>query len=151
MWADPNVTRFIGGRPSTPQQTLSRVLAYLGHWKVMGFGYWAIEERSSGAFIGEIGFADFKRGISSQMDNVPELGFALSSRVHGLGYGTEAVGVVLSWGDEHLPSNRTVALVNEQNEASLRILARYGYQAFERGNVNGSPVMFLERISPGSQ
>ena len=147
MWADPDVTRFIGGRPSTPQQTWSRLLTYMGHWKAMGFGYWAIEEKASGVYVGEIGFADFKRDIAESMRNVPEIGFALRSNVHGRGYGTEAVDAVLAWGDEHLPSNRTVALVNEDNKASLLILERVGFGIFDRAQLNGSPVMFLERVS----
>ena len=145
MWADPVVTRFIGGRPSTPQQTWSRLLTYMGHWKAMDFGYWAIEEKATGAYAGEIGFADFKRDIAESMSNVPELGFALRSAMHGRGHGIEAVGAAVAWGDAHLPSNRTVALVNEDNQRSLHILERYGYRTFDRAQFNGSPVMFLER------
>ena len=100
--------------------------------------------------IGEIGFADFKRDIAQSMQNVPEIGFALRSATHGRGYGSEAVGAVLAWGDTHLPSPRTVALVNEENQRSLRILERYGYGAFDRAQFNGSPVLFLERIAPAS-
>jgi hypothetical protein len=80
MWADPAVTRFIGGVPSTKQQTWSRLLAYVGHWPIMGFGYWAIEERTTGEFAGEIGFADFKRDTIPAMKDVPELGFARTKR-----------------------------------------------------------------------
>jgi RimJ/RimL family protein N-acetyltransferase len=108
MWADPVVTRFIGGKPSTPQQTWSRLLSYLGHWQIQNYGYWAIEEKTSGSFIGEIGFADFKRDIDEGMQNVPELGFALAAHAHGKGYATEAVGAVIAWGDRNLPSKRTV-------------------------------------------
>ncbi len=63
MWSDPDVTRFIGGVPSTEQQVWSRMLSYAGHWSLPGFGYWAVEEAASGAFIGELGFANFKRDI----------------------------------------------------------------------------------------
>lgn len=146
MWADPAVTRFIGGRASTPQQTWSRLLTYLGHWAVMGFGYWAIEERDSGAFAGEIGFADFKRDIAPEMQNVPELGFALASSFHGRGFASEAVRAVLAWGDGHLNSKRTVALVNEDNAASIHILEKSGYRAFDRSTLADSRVLFLERI-----
>lgn len=145
MWSDPDVTRYIGGRASTPQQTWSRLLTYMGHWKAMDFGYWAIEEKASGAYVGEIGFADFKRDIAATMRDVPEIGFALRSTTHGRGYGTEAVGAVVAWGDAHLASSRTVALVNEDNHRSRRILERYGYAVFDRAQLNGSPVMFLER------
>lgn len=145
MWADPQVTRFIGGRASTPQQTWSRLLMYLGHWKALGYGYWVIEEKATGAFTGEIGFADFKRDIAPVMQKVPEVGFALASRAHGRGYATEALRAAQIWGDAHLPSKRTVALVNDENAASLHILEKAGYREFQRTNFNDSPVVFLER------
>lgn len=145
MWADPAVVRFIGGVPSTRQQTWSRLLTYMGHWQALKYGYWAIEEKATGAFTGEVGFADFKRDIIPAMQNVPELGFALVSSAHGKGYATEAVNAVLAWGDAHLPSKRTVCMVNEGNTASLRIVEKAGYQRFERAEFNGTPVLFLER------
>ncbi len=145
MWADPAVVRFIGAKPSTAQQTWSRLLTYLGLWQALNFGYWAIEKRDSGEFIGEIGFADFKRDIVPAMQNVPELGFALVSSKHGKGYAREAVRAVLGWGDRHLPSARTVALTNEENAASRRVLEASGYHLFDRAAFNGSPVHFFER------
>lgn len=147
MWADPAVVRFIGGQASTRQQCWSRLLNYIGHWRLMGFGYWAIESKSTGAFIGEIGFADFKRDIIPAMQNVPELGFALVSSEHGKGYASEAVHAVLEWGDANVPSKRTVCMINEENAASLRVVEKAGYRTFERTTLSGSPVMFLERWS----
>jgi RimJ/RimL family protein N-acetyltransferase len=61
MWGDPEVTRHIGGRPSTDEEVWARLLRYLGHWQVMGFGYWIVHERASGRFVGEVGFADSDR------------------------------------------------------------------------------------------
>jgi RimJ/RimL family protein N-acetyltransferase len=147
MWADPLVTRFIGGKPSTRQQTWSRLLGYLGHWPVMNYGYWAIEERESGRFIGEAGFADFKREIAPAMQNVPELGFALASSAHGKGYGTEAVRAILEWGDANLPSQRTVCMVNEDNAGSLAIVKKVGYRIFDSTTFGESRVAFLERLA----
>src|SRR4029077_6257721 len=40
MWADPIVTRHIGGRPFSEEETWARFLRYAGHWSLMGFGYW---------------------------------------------------------------------------------------------------------------
>jgi RimJ/RimL family protein N-acetyltransferase len=146
MWADPVVTRFIGGRASTPLQTWQRMLAYAGHWKFMHYGYWAIEEQSTQQFIGEMGFADFKRDIAASMQNVPEIGFAFASSVHGKGYATEALQAVLAWGDEHLPSKRTVALVNQENAVSRRLLEKNGYRTFEHAAFGDAPVLFMERL-----
>jgi RimJ/RimL family protein N-acetyltransferase len=150
MWSDPNVTRFIGGKPSTEQQTWMRLLAYVGHWSLMGFGYWVIEERNSKEFVGEIGFADFKRDIAPAMRESPELGFALASAWHGKGYATEAVRAVVTWADAHQRFQKTVCLINPENLASLRVVEKCGYRLFEQGAYNGQPTLFLSRAAEAS-
>jgi RimJ/RimL family protein N-acetyltransferase len=145
MWSDPNVTRFITGRASTEQQTWARVLSYIGHWSIVGFGYWVVEEKESGAFVGEAGFADFKRSGVPWSPGTPELGFALASQFHRKGYATEAVAAVLAWGDAHLASPNTACLINPQNTVSRRIAQNFGYTVLEEGVVNDQPVLFLLR------
>lgn len=145
MWTDPIVTRYISGRASTEQQTWARLLAYLGHWDLMGFGYWAIEEKRTGDFVGEVGFADFKRDIAQSMQGDPELGFAVVPRVHGRGYATEAVRGALSWADANIARARSVCLVNPQNLASRRVAEKCGYEVFEESLHNGQGVLFLAR------
>jgi RimJ/RimL family protein N-acetyltransferase len=148
MWADPEVTRFIGGEPLGEQRTWARLLSYVGHWALLGFGYWAIEQKSSGGYVGEIGFADFKRDIAPAMRGRPELGFALAARFHGKGYAMECAKAVLAWADAHLAHDRTVCLIHPQNAASLRIVEKCGYETFERGTYNGQHALFLARARP---
>jgi RimJ/RimL family protein N-acetyltransferase len=148
MWADPNVTRYIGGKPSTEQQTWLRFLGFVGLWSVLDFGYWAIEERTSGQFIGQIGFADFKREIDAQMRTVPELGWVLAAPFHGRGYATEAVRAAVAWGDEYLAESRTVCIIDPANRASVRVAEKCGYTNFRRTLFMGEPAMFLERLTP---
>lgn len=145
MWSDPNVTRLITGRPSSEQQTWARLLSYVGHWVLMGFGYWVAEEKSSSEFVGEVGFADFKRDIASEMKGVPELGFAVSARFHGKGYATEAVRGVLSWADAHLDYERSVCLIDPQNAASLHVAEKCGYRVFAQGVHGEHQSLFLSR------
>jgi RimJ/RimL family protein N-acetyltransferase len=148
MWADPAVVRFIGGEPCSEQRTWGRLLAYLGHWAAMGFGYWVMEERRSGDFVGEVGLADFKRDIAPAMKGSPELGFALAARFHGNGYATEGAQAVVAWADSQLPFARTVCLIDPENLASLRVAGKCGYHVFERGIYGGRPAMFLARPAP---
>lgn len=146
MWADPIVTRFIGGKPSTPQRTWLRILEYIGHWSLMGFGYWAMEDKATGVFIGEVGFADFKRDVAPSMKDVPELGWALSPRFHGKGYATEAVQAALAWGDSHFREPRTVCMISAENTPSIRVAEKCGFREFER-TTDGDPTLFFSRES----
>ena len=97
LWADSHVTRFIGGRPLSEEEVWARLLRYARHWSWMGFGYWVIEEKLTGAFVGEMGFADWKRDIEPSLQGVPELGWVLAADFHGKGFATEVVRAALSY------------------------------------------------------
>ncbi len=151
MWSDPAVTRFIGGQPSTEQQTWARILSYIGHWELVGFGYWVIELASTNEFVGEVGLADFHRDIADSMKGVPELGFAIAPAFHGNGYATEAASAALAWADVNLHSDRTVCLINEPNAHSLRVAAKLGYTVFDRTTFKGEPALFFARPRSGGR
>jgi len=144
MWADPVVTRYIGGKASTAQETWFRMLRYLGHWDLLGWGYWAVEEESSGTFIGELGFADYRRDIAS-IQGVPELGWALVPSAHGKGYATEGLRAAIAWGDGKFNGGRTVCIIHPENAASLRVAEKLGYREFERTSFNGQSTILFER------
>jgi RimJ/RimL family protein N-acetyltransferase len=57
LWSDPEVTRYIGGKPHTAEECWARLLRYVGHWSLLGFGYWVVEEKAAGEFVGEVGFS----------------------------------------------------------------------------------------------
>ena len=149
MWADPEVTRFIGGQPSTAEQTWSRLLRYVGHWSVLGWGYWVIREKATGRFVGEAGFADFKRDIQPSFDGTPEIGWALARWAHGRGYGTEAVRAVVAWGDAHLESRRTVCLIAPENLASIGVARKCGYLRVGSREYKGQTSSYFERVAVG--
>jgi len=145
MWADPRVVEHITGVASTPQQTWARVLGYAGHWMLLGFGYWAIEDRASATYVGELGFADFKREIDPEMRGVPEAGWALAPTARGRGFATEALVAAVAWADRALASTRTIALIAPANVASLRVAEKAGYRMFKSGSYRGEPTSFYER------
>jgi RimJ/RimL family protein N-acetyltransferase len=145
MWADPLVVQHIGGRPSTTEEVWARLLRYVGHWALLGFGYWVVEERTTGRFVGEVGFADFHREMDPPLANTPESGWALASWAHGQGFATEAVRAALAWGDNHFAGSRTVCLINTDNLASMRVAEKCGYQEFARTTYKGTPVVLFQR------
>lgn len=145
MWTDPGVTRFIGGKPSSREEVWSRLLRYVGHWQVMGFGYWIAHEKGTGRFVGEIGFADFKRELEPSFGDTPEMGWALNSGLHGQGYATEAVAGALAWADAHFAEPRTVCMIDPSNAPSLRVAEKVGFREFARAHYR-EPTILFERF-----
>jgi RimJ/RimL family protein N-acetyltransferase len=148
MWADPKVTQYICGKPLTEEESWARLLRYAGHWTLLGFGYWVIEEKATGNFVGEAGFADYKRDLKPSLEGAPEVGWALAPQAHGKGYATEAVRAVVAWGDTHFSSARTACIIVPENLASVRVAAKCGYREFERTTYKGHPTVMFVR-EPG--
>jgi RimJ/RimL family protein N-acetyltransferase len=144
MWADQRVTRYIGGKPSTREESWRRFLAYPGHWKLMGFGYWLIEEKAAGAYVGDGGFANFKREITPPFD-APEQGWALAPSMQGRGYATDAVRAMLGWAETHFGRTDFVCMISPQNTPSHRVAEKVGYREYARTEYKGEPTVLLKR------
>jgi RimJ/RimL family protein N-acetyltransferase len=145
-WADPKVVRYIsGGQPYSEEQTWARFLRNVALWPMLGYGYWAATEKSTGRYIGDVGFADFKRGIEPSIEGVPEIGWVLASSAHGRGYATEAARAAIAWLEHTRGSERTVCVINEDNRASVRVAEKLGYVEFARTVYKSAPVVMFER------
>ena len=145
MWADPKVYRYIGGKPHTEEESWTRLLRYAGHWALLGFGYWVVEEKATGNFAGEIGFADYKRDLKPSLKGVPEIGWVLASHAHGKGYATEAVRAVTAWGDAHFGPVRTACIIHPENIASIRVAEKCGYRELQCTTYKGHAAMMFVR------
>lgn len=145
MWGEPLVTRHIGGRPSTVEETWARVLRYAGLWALLGYGYWAVRERDTGRFVGDVGLADFRREVTPSLGDAPEAGWVLAPWAHGRGFATEAVRAVLAWSDSHLTAPRSVCLIAPGNAASVHVAEKCGFREQTRGTYKGEETVILER------
>lgn len=145
MWADPNVTRYIGGKPFTEEESWSRLLRYVGHWDLLGFGYWVVEEKATSNFVGETGFADYKRNLEQSLKDAPEIGWVFVSQCHGKGYATEAVRAATAWGDAHFGPSRTTCIIHSENLPSIRVAEKCGYREFQLTTYKGQPTKMFVR------
>lgn len=145
MWADPAVTRYIGDNSSTRDRVWSRILCYSGLWSMLGFGYWAITRRQDNAFVGEVGFADFKRCVSPAFGDSPEMGWVLTPAAQGNGYAREAIDAALVWGLCHLDHRRIVCMISSQNAPSVKIATEFGFQEYARTSYGKDEVSLFER------
>jgi len=149
LWADPEVVRYIGGVPSTREQSWGRLLRYSGSWHMLGFGFWAIEERLSGTFIGEAGFLEGRRAMTPSIEGTLETGWVLSPSAQGKGYATEALAAMIGWGEQHFPERKMTCIIATEHLASHRVAARLGFSAVTKAIYQDSEVMLLERPARG--
>jgi RimJ/RimL family protein N-acetyltransferase len=148
QWAtmvDPEVIRFLGAVPASREETWRKILGSPGLWALLGYGYWVIEGRESGDYLGQIGFADFKRDMSPSIENIPEMGWILARQAQGRGYATEAARAALEWADEALGRVEIVAIVSHDNEASIRIAEKTGFRVCQEALYKGEPILLFRR------
>ena len=149
MWGDPDVVRFISGTPLSREAAWSRLLRYAGHWALMGFGYWVVETKADGRFIGEVGLADYRREIDPPLDGRPEAGWVLRTEAHGQGYAREAVACMLGWADRSLEAAETVCILDPAHAASRAVADAAGYTEQATATYMGGPTLVMSRPRGG--
>jgi RimJ/RimL family protein N-acetyltransferase len=147
MWSDPAVVKHIGGRPFGADETWTKLVRAVGHWQLLGFGYWVVHEKGTGRFVGEVGFGNFKRDLQPPFGDSLEAGWALAAWSHGKGYATEAVQAAIRWADDKFPGKRMVCLIDPDHPASFRVAEKCGFKEYARTTYKGSPTVLLERKS----
>lgn len=149
MWSDEAVVRHISGKAYNPEEVWGRMLKYRGHWPLMGYGFWMLEAKDSGRFLGEAGFMDFHREIEPSIEGEPEIGWALAVWAQGRGVATEVVKHLTEWSDENLDSERTVCMITPENTPSIRLAEKCGYKEFAKSFYREEPVFLFERPRGG--
>lgn len=147
MWGDPAVLRHLG-KPSSPQESWARLLRYRGLWPLLGYGYWALTEKTSGRFVGDLGFADFHRVVEPPIRGIPEAGWVLASWAHGRGFASEALDAALGWLDGQTEHAVSVCLIAPENEASRRLARRFGFGDERIVDFSGHDALLLRRERP---
>ena len=145
MWADPAVSRQLGRHPFSEEESWTRLLRYVGHWALLGFGYWAVEEKASGRFAGEVGFADYKREMESPVKMLPEIGWVLAPWAHGKGYATEAARAAIGWSERRFGTSRSWCIISPGNLPSIRVAAKCGYRETQITSYKGQPIVVFVR------
>lgn len=144
MWGDAEVVRYITGTPSTAEASWSRLIRYAGHWKLLRYGYWIVEELESGAFVGEAGFANYRREITPAIA-VPEAGWVLARNAHGKGFATEAVAAAIGWAQKHIDTDEIACLIAPENVASVRVAEKCGFRLACRTSYLDSDALIYRR------
>lgn len=143
MGNDPQVMEYLG-----PFQTRAETDAAIdrqnGGIARLGHGFWAVERRADGAFLG---FCGIKQGPdATPIQGEIEIGWRLATTFWGQGYAREAAQASLDWGWEHLDVPGIAAITTVNNVRSAGLMERLGMARahgddFEHPNVPlGSPL-----------
>ncbi len=118
-YAAEQTARWVGGVASR-DQAWRRMASQIGHWVLLGFGYWAVEEKETGDFAGCVGL-----WRSPEWPEL-ELGYWLVPAAWGKGYATEAGAAARDFAWEVVHAESLVSYIAPENEASKRVAERLG-------------------------
>jgi RimJ/RimL family protein N-acetyltransferase len=123
MNADPRVMEFFPGVLARTESDAGadRIEA---HFKRHGFGWFAVELRGSGEFIGFTGLA--VPSFEAHFTPCVEIGWRLLREHWGLGYATEGAGAALQYGFETLRISEIVSFTVPANLRSRRVMEKLG-------------------------
>lgn len=147
LTTDPEAVRMIYQKPMSREETWHRLLRFVGHWALLGYGLLLVEERMTGRAVGEVGLGDFHRGLGEDFDPFPEFAWMMASDVHGRGYATEAARAVLRWMETAFAPERTVCIIDPDNGASLRVAEKLGFHSYGKADYKDKPVLKLRRFA----
>ena len=144
--AHPEIVRHLGGHPFGREDSWRRMLCGPGLWVMLGYGYWSVERRDDGLWLGQVGFADFKRDMTPSIEGLPEMGWVFAAHAQGRGYATEAVAAALAWADQSVEAEQITAIIEPDNAASIRLAEKHGFAHREAATYRDGPILLLRRF-----
>lgn len=111
--------RFVGGVKDADDAWRALAL-HIGHWQLQGYGYWAVDERSSGDFVGCVGLW--------QSAGWPELelGYWVVPNQQGKGFALEAAIRCRDYARDELKADSLVSYIDPVNQPSIKLAEKMG-------------------------
>jgi RimJ/RimL family protein N-acetyltransferase len=119
--SDPEVVRYLDdGSPISREECWRGMALFIGHWQLRGYGWWAVEDRRSGEFLGRIGLYNPEGwpGI--------EIGWLLRHEAWGSGLATEGATAALSFAFDVVNAEHVISLIDPRNIRSIRVAEKLG-------------------------
>ncbi len=133
MHGDADVVRFV--RALDRAQASDRLAANETEWELRGHGMLAVVNRSNNCFLGRVGLKYWPQFQET------EAGWALRREAWGRGYATEAAQACLDWGFTSLALTYVTAMIAPENQRSIRVAQRLGFEPAREDELLGDPVI----------
>jgi RimJ/RimL family protein N-acetyltransferase len=118
--ADENTVRYLGVKPMSRAEAWRSMALVIGHWSIRGFGFFSLEHRETGAWVGRVG-PWFPHGWPA-----PEVGWTIAPEFLRQGYATEAAKAAVDHVFSSLGWPQVIHVIMEGNEASIAVARKVG-------------------------
>jgi RimJ/RimL family protein N-acetyltransferase len=146
----PEVHRHFGPDPIGLEECWRRLAAAVGGWQLLGFGTWAVERKTDGKLIGNVGLFNAWRNLEPEFGEEPEMGWIFAAETHGQGLALEACRAAVDWAEAKLDPTPIWAIIAPENDPSLRLGAKLGFERVGDTTYHGDPTVVLRRPAWGA-
>lgn len=142
--SDPMVMRYVhdGAMPQQEAFDFAELLIEMAPTR-RSWGRWMVELREPPT---PVGWVELSKLWGPDRDDL-QLGYQFAPAHWGNGYATGAAARVVRHGFEHLGLDRVMAVVRPENVASVRVLAKAGFQRFGTRGEQGKNACDLYRLT----
>ena len=141
----PEVHKHFGPNPMSAEDAWRRLTSFVGGWQFLGFGMWAVDEKTSGKLIGIVGLFNAWRDLEPEFGEQPEMGWILAAEAHGQGLAGEACRAVIDWAEANLDPTPIWAIIAPANQASIKLAEKLGFEQAHETTYHGDPTVVLKR------
>ena len=127
MNSDPEVMRYISGRPQTLTETRTMIERVKARWAQSGYSWWTFIERHSGEIVGAGCIQNLRRDGTEPDTNCPlEIGWRVRRDKWGQGIATEAALAMADFAFSRLHAEVLYAVCDPENGASSAVMLKLG-------------------------
>jgi RimJ/RimL family protein N-acetyltransferase len=138
IWGDPEVMRYLGGRPIPRDEVPAGMERMLGQWERHGLGLFSVLRKEDGRLVGRVGYLlwDTERWVNAMNEVLDgdlelEIGWTTGREFWNQGYATEAAVACRDHAFGELGRDRVISLIVPENVASIRVAEKIG-ESYER-------------------
>jgi RimJ/RimL family protein N-acetyltransferase len=119
-YSDAECMRYTVGRSLADWEVWRQIALMIGHWKIRGFGPYAMEDMETGNVLGPVGM-----WYPLEWPE-PEIKWGLSKKYWGKGYAKKAANAVRLMAIKHVPDLNLISLINKDNLNSINLAESIG-------------------------
>ncbi len=123
MLGDPALAAYLtpNKKPESRMDRWRQFASYLGHWQIRGFGFFSVEEKATGEWVGRVGpwMPEGWPGL--------ECGWSIVKAHWGKGYAPEAAIASIRWTFARFPDlPRIISIIDPDNANSQAVARKIG-------------------------